>query len=110
MDPLAHQVAKRCIYLSLAIHPAEARERWAFDRQCEMAFAAGVVAGVADVLVTLILKVEAGRGEGSGQPLDHFAGDRSGGSFGHRSYIGAFGIRGTSGGQANQMAWAGRRV
>jgi hypothetical protein len=73
-----------------------------------MTFAARVVAGMADMLAALIFKVEPGRAKRGIQPLDHFAGDGSGGSVGHRSYIEAFEERDTSGDTADEMAWQGR--
>ncbi len=60
MDPLAHQVAERGVNLALPIDPAQTGEVGAFDGQREMALSPWVVAGVPDMLVALVLKVEAG--------------------------------------------------
>lgn len=89
MDSLAHQVAERGVDLALALDAVEPGECGAFDRQREVAFAARVVAGVADMMIALVFKLEAGRRQGRSQPLDHLAGNRTGGSGAHRVYIGA---------------------
>ena len=49
--------------------------------------ATAVLASVADVLLALILKLKPCRTERDCKPIDHFFGDGSGGSFGHRAYI-----------------------
>ena len=89
MDSLAHQVAERGIDFALALDAVEPGECGAFDRQREVAFATRIMAGVADVMIALVLKIEAGRRQGRSQSLDHLAGNRAGGSDAHRVYIGA---------------------
>ena len=75
-----HQVAERGIDGALAGDAAQAGEGGAFDGQREMAFAAAVVAGVADVLVALVFEIEPGRGEARrSRRCDHFGGDGAGG-------------------------------
>lgn len=110
MNPVAHQLAQRGIDLALAFNAVETGKGRTLDTQREMAFAARIMAGMPDVLMALILQMKAGGGQRGGQPLDHFAGDRSGGSLLHRTYIGEFKARGTSGDTANQMAWADRGI
>jgi len=61
MNAFAHQLAKRCIDLPLSLDAAEPGECVTFDDERKMAFAARVVAGMADMLPALILKIEAGR-------------------------------------------------
>src|SRR5687767_12478456 len=61
MDPLAHQLAERGIDFALPLDPVQAGECGTFDGQREMAFAARVVAGVADMLLALVLEIEPGR-------------------------------------------------
>src|SRR5688572_6335205 len=107
VDPFLHQLAERGIDFSLPLDPVEAGECGAFDGQREMALAARVMAGMADMLVALVFQLEAGGREGGGQPLDHFAGNGSGGGVRHRHYIEAFEERGTSGAAADQMARTG---
>lgn len=94
MDSLAHQVTERSVDLPLPLHPVQAGECGAFDNQREMAFAAWVVPGVPDMLVALVLEFHPGWRKRGRQPLNHLAGDRSGGSFGHRPYIERFRERG----------------
>jgi hypothetical protein len=89
MDSIAHQVAERGIDLALALDTVEAGECGTFDRQREVAFATRIMAGMADMMIALVLKLEAGRIERSGKPLDHFACNWTGGSGAHRVYIGA---------------------
>lgn len=87
MDAVTHQLSKRGMDFALPFDPAEAGESGAFDGEREMALAARVMAGMADVLLALVLKFEPGGRERGGQPLDHFPGDRSGGGIRHHSYI-----------------------
>ena len=87
MDALAHQVAERCIDLALALDPAKPDESGTFDGQGEMALAARVMAGVADMLVALVLKLEPTWIERGSEPLDHFGGDRTRGGAVHWPYI-----------------------
>ena len=94
MDALVHQLAERGVNLALPFHPVQAGESGALDDEREMALAACVVAGMPDMLVTLIFKIEPGGRKGGGQPLDHLAGDGSGSSIRHRSYIERFRERG----------------
>ena len=61
MDSIAHQVAERAIDFALTLDTVEPGEGGTFDGQREMAFAAWVMAGVADMMVALVLEVEAGR-------------------------------------------------
>ena len=78
MDPLAHQFAERGIDFALPLDPVQAGEGGTFDGQREVAFAARIVPGMADMLVALVLQIEPCRRERRGQSIDHFAGDRSG--------------------------------
>ncbi len=94
MNPLAHQFAERSINLPLPFYPAQAGKGPAFDRQREMAFAARIVAGMADVLLTLVLKIQKCRRQCGRQPFDHLASDGSGGGVRHRPYIERFRERG----------------
>ena len=87
MDPLAHQVTERSVDLPLPLDPVQAGESGAFDNQREMAFAPRVVPGVPDMLIALVFEFHPSWRERGRQPLNHLAGDRSGGSFGHRPYI-----------------------
>ena len=93
MNPLAHQVAQRGIDPALAFDATETCERGAFDGQREMALAARVVAGVPNMLVTLVFQVEPAGVQRGGEPLDHFAGDRSCGGGAHRAYIGSMAVK-----------------
>jgi len=61
MNPLAHEVAERGIDLALPIDPIQPGEGGAFDRQREMAFTTRIMAGVPNMLVTLVLKLQPGR-------------------------------------------------
>ena len=63
MDTLAHEVAERGVDFSLALDADLPSEGGAFDDQGEMAFAAAVVAGVADMRCALVLQIEAGGGK-----------------------------------------------
>ena len=109
MDALLHEVAERGINLPLAINPVQSFKCRAFDDEREMAFATRIVSRVADVLVALVFEREAGGAQCCGEPLDHLAGDRSGGSVRHQRYIEGFEERGTSGDTADQVARKGRR-
>lgn len=99
MDALVHQFAERGVNSALPLDPVQAYESGAFDDEREVAFAARIMAGVADMLVALVLELQPGGRQGDGQALDHLAGDRAGGgclsgSWGHRSYIERFRERG----------------
>ena len=87
MDPLAHQVAECGVDFALTLDTVEPGKCWALDDQREVAFATRIMAGMPDVTIALVLKLEAGRIECRGQPFDHFAGNRAGGSGAHRVYI-----------------------
>ncbi len=87
MDAVVEEVAERGVDEALAGDPRLARERRAFDGQREMAFAAAVVAGVADVAVALIVELEPGRGKRGEEPLPDLGGDRGGGDAVHLFYI-----------------------
>ena len=78
MHPLAHQIAQRGIDGALALHAVEAGEGGALDDQREMAFAAAVVAGVADVRSALVDQFKPGRGERREETLLDIGGDRAG--------------------------------
>lgn len=91
MDAVVHQVADRGVDEALAGNTRLAGEGRAFDRQREMAFAAGVVPGVADVVRALVLKLEPGGAKRLVEAAGHFGGDGGGGSGGHPAYIGRFG-------------------
>ena len=83
-----------------------------------MAFAARIVAGVADVVVALVLELEPRRGERLRQPAPHFGGDGAngggvgtggGGRIDHLSYIVRFEALGSqSGVEVGEMERAGR--
>ena len=47
MDPLMHQFAERGIDFSLPLEPVQAEESGAFDDESKMAFAPGIMAGMA---------------------------------------------------------------
>jgi len=91
MDSLSHEVAERGIDGALAGDAGEAGEGGGLDGQREVAFAATVMPGVADVSVALVLKIEANGVKRLFQSVDHLARDgarsRGGGSIGHRPYI-----------------------
>jgi len=87
MDAFTHQLAQRRIDFPLPLDPVQPGEDGTFNDQCEMAFAARVMASMANMLVALVLQDQAGGGKGGRQPFDHFPGDRSGGGLGHDSYI-----------------------
>lgn len=106
MHPLVHKIAERGVDLALPVDPIETLKGGAFDRQCEMALAARIVAGVPDMLVTLVLQLQSRGRQRGGQPLDHLACNGSGGGGGHHSYIAAFEESDTSGNAAEQMARA----
>ena len=89
-----HQVAERGINPPLPLDPVLAGERGAFDDEREMTLAARVVAGVPDVLLALVFKLQPGGRQSGGQPLDHLGCDRSGGGVRHHSYIERFRERG----------------
>ena len=95
MDSFAHQVAERLVDQSLALDPVAACKRLGLDLQPEVAFAAPIMAGVADMTVALVDQVEPGGGERALKAADHFGGDGAdcgvAGSLGHRDYIGAMG-------------------
>ena len=61
MDALAHQIAERRVNQPLALNPALAGERRAFNAQAEMAFAGGVVPTVAAMSFAIVVKVDPGR-------------------------------------------------
>src|SRR5688500_10288187 len=104
MDPLVHEIAERRVDSALSVDAVQPGEGWTFDRQRKMAFAARIVTGVPDMLVTLIFELQKGRRQRRGQPLDHLAGNGSGSSIRHGSYIEVFEERDTSGDAADQMA------
>ena len=54
MDALVHQLAERRIDQPLPLDPALAGEGRAFDRQAEVAFAGGIVAAVAAMLLAVV--------------------------------------------------------
>ena len=87
VDPVAHQVAQGGIDGALAGYAVLAGEGRAFDGQGEMAFAAAVVAGVADVMVALVFESETGRGKGRFEAADHLGGDGAVGGAVHLFYI-----------------------
>jgi hypothetical protein len=58
MDPLAHQLTQRRIDFALPLDRFSPAKAATLDDQREMAFAARVVTGMADVLVALVLKLE----------------------------------------------------
>ena len=89
MDSFVHQLAERGIDCALAGDAVEAGEGGRFDDQRKMAFAAPVVAGVADVAVALVFEVEASRSKARDEALLHRDGDRAGSSGGrvHLFYI-----------------------
>ncbi len=89
MDTPLQQVAERGVDRTLACHAGEASEGGAFDHQGKMAFAAAVVAGVAEVLVALVIELEPGWSQGRDEALLDLGGDRAGGggSLGHGGYI-----------------------
>ena len=90
MDALVHQFPKGRVDLPLPLDPAQTLESAAFYDQGEVALAARIVTGMADMLMTLIDEFQAGRGQRRREPFNHFPGDGSGGSIGHWPYIGGF--------------------
>ena len=97
MHALAHQFPERRINFALPLDPAETAEGGALDRQREMTFSAGIMAGMTDMLTALVFKRESCRVECGIQALDHLSCDWSGSSVGHGSYIVGLNRRGTSG-------------
>ena len=89
MDAFLHQVAERGIDGALAGDAGQAGEGGAFDHQSEMAFAAAVMAGVANMAVALVVEFEPGRGQGCDETLLDLGGDRAagGGDAVHLFYI-----------------------
>jgi len=63
VDSAVHKIAKRGIDQTLAFDTALTGEGSAFDRQAEMAFAGGVVAAVAAVLLAIVAELNAGWGK-----------------------------------------------
>jgi hypothetical protein len=102
MDPIVHQLAEGSVYLPLSFDAVQSGKQGTFNAQREMTFTARIVASMADMLVALILEAQAGRRKRCGQPLDHFAGDGSGGGIDHRSYIGRFVERGSNANPGDQ--------
>ena len=90
MNAIVHEVAERGKNGALALDAVEAGERGAFDDQGEMAFAAAVVAGVADVVVALVVELEPGRSKRGDETLFYLGRDWAGGGGGgvHHFYIG----------------------
>lgn len=107
MHAFAHQIAERGVDFPLPFDTAQPREGRTFDNEGEVTFAARIMACMADMQVALILEIEAGRRQRCDQPLDHFAGDRSGGSVRHHHYIEVFEEWETSGDTADQVARTG---
>ena len=93
MDPIVHQVAQCGIDRALALDAGHAGEGCAFDDQREMALAAVVMAGMADVMITLVFEIEPGGREARDEPVPDFSGDRGVARFGgggdavHHFYI-----------------------
>jgi hypothetical protein len=54
MNPLAHQLAERGVDFPLPLNPIQTGEGGTLDGQREMAFAARIMPGVANMLVTLV--------------------------------------------------------
>ena len=90
MNSFPHQLAERGVDSSLPLDPVQSGESGTLDGEGKVAFTAHVMSGVAQMLVTLVVEVEARRREVRGQPLNHFSGDGSGGSWRHAPYIGLF--------------------
>ena len=87
MDPLAHQVAERLVYLALPLKPAHAGKYLGLDLDGEMAFAAAVMAGMASMAVTVVDHSKFVRSESLAKAFLDFCGDRSGESCAHLPYI-----------------------
>ena len=84
----SHQVAERVIHQPLALDPRLAGEGRRFRSEREMAFAGGVVAAVAAMLLAVVDQLDAAWGKRRVQPPQHFSRDRAGGGSVHRAYIG----------------------
>ena len=88
MDPVAQQIGQRAIHGALAGHPVLAGESGAFDLHGEMALARAVMAGMAAMAIAVVDHGETGGGERRGQAARDLGGNRAGGKFVHRRYIG----------------------
>ena len=90
VDAVLHEVAEGGVDRSLALESVKPGKGFTFDDQSEMALAARIVAGVADMAVALILEIETGRSKRCDEALLDLGGDRSGrgGRCVHDFYIG----------------------
>ena len=91
VDAVVHEVAERGVNEALAGDARVACEGGAFDRQREVAFAARVMTGVANVVRALVLELKARGAKRLGEEARDFGGDGGGGSWVHAAYIGGFG-------------------
>ena len=78
MNPLAEQVAKRRIDRPLAVEAAEATKPLGDDLDGEVAFAAGVMAGVSAMFLAVVNDLQALGSERRVQALGDFLGDGAG--------------------------------
>ena len=76
VNPIVHQIPKRGVDCALAGDSAHADEGLGLDGQREVAFAAAVVAGVADVVGALIVEFEPCRSKRGDEALPDLGGDR----------------------------------
>ena len=74
MDPLAEQVAKRCVDRALPFEAAKAAEPLGDDLDGEVAFAAGVMAGVSAMFLAVVNDLQALGSERRVQALGDFLG------------------------------------
>ena len=90
MNAIVHQFSQRGIDGALALDTVEAGEGGAFDDQGEMAFAAAVMAGVADMTVALVFELEPGRSKRGDEALFYLGRNWAGGGGEgvHHFYIG----------------------
>ena len=90
MNPIVHQFSKCGVDCALARNPVQASEDLGLNGECEVAFAAAVMAGVADMMIALVFENEVRRSKRGDEALFYLGGDRAvgGGDGIHLFYIG----------------------
>ncbi len=87
MHLFVEKLAQRPIDEPLPLDPVPALERGALDGQREMAFAATVMPGMADMMIALVVEMHARGFQRFGEAPDHLARHGSVGFVAHPSYI-----------------------
>lgn len=90
MHALDQQIGKRLVHQTLARNTVQAFEDGGGHLDGEVAFAACIMAGMAAMLLAVVVDGELGRRQGGGEAAGDFGGDGAGGSCGHPPYIGRF--------------------